>query len=427
MPGVGIAPEVYMPTDKPMIYGWHLMTDNPEGSIERLRERLDNNAEEGISDADAEVLLKFSNRLFVLGSRYTAHRHEALLMRLVKMASEVGGLADALEDRDAAEDVVRWIHQYYDNPESNKDRRVALRMLGEHATDAEGKPSSIEWIPTGYHGTYDPTPDPAEMLRFEEDIKPMMDACYNARDKALIALAFDLGPRSGELQSLTIGSLTDHDYGLQVTLNGKTGRRSPVLVPSVPHVNQWLAAHPGGAADDPLWSKITSTESISGTMIRKALREAADRADVTRPVTPTNFRKSSASYLASEGVSQAHLEAHHGWSRGSKVASRYISVFGEAAEREIARAHGVDVSADEPDPTAPLECPRCSRKTPRDEPTCVWCGQAMSQSQLETVREQNAAVRRDTATATGDRAEALAELGDLFDRHPFLREAAGDG
>ncbi|WP_161605926.1 hypothetical protein [Haloferax mucosum] len=48
------------------------------------------------------------------------------------------------------------------------------------------------------------------------------------------------GPRSGELQDLSIGDITDHEYGLQATFNGKTGRRTVMLIPSVPHVRQWL-------------------------------------------------------------------------------------------------------------------------------------------------------------------------------------------
>ncbi|WP_435075925.1 tyrosine-type recombinase/integrase [Halococcus sp. AFM35] len=403
------------------------MAQDAADAVERLRERLDES--DDIGEADADVLRQFSDRIYVLGpSKYTDERHKFHLMRLVKVAEVVSDgdtLADALADRDAAEQLVSWVNRTYDNPETNRGYRMALRMFGEHATDGEGKPDSLSWIPTTYPSTYDPSPDPAEMLRFD-DVSAMVDAAQNFRDAALAMIAFDLGPRAGELFALERGNITDHDYGLQVTLNGKTGRRSPVLVPSVPHVNRWLDVHPSDSSDAPLWTRLNSTDSISNNRVRDALKALADRAGIDKPVTPTNFRKSSASHLASEGVSQAHLEAHHGWTRGSKVAARYVAVFGEASDREIARAHGLDVSADESDPIAPLECPRCGRNSPRDEPACVWCGQALSQSGLETVREQNAAVRSDTADATGDRADALAELGDLFDRYPFLREAAGD-
>lgn len=54
-------------------------------------------------------------------------------------------------------------------------------------------------------------------------------------------------------------------------------------------------------------------------MFTKTLEGAAEDAGVDRPVTFTSFRKSSASYLASQGMNQAHIEDHHGWVRGSDV------------------------------------------------------------------------------------------------------------
>ncbi len=110
-------------------------------------------------------------------------------------------------------------------------------------------------------------------------------------------------------------------------------------------------------------------------MFRKIFTEAEGCAGVGKPVTPTNFRKSSASYLASQGMNQAHLEDHHGWVRGSNAASRYISVFGGEAENELARIHGKEISEGETSgDLAPICCPMCDKETPRDRDVCVWCG-----------------------------------------------------
>lgn len=295
-------------------------------------------------------------------------------MRLVKMAEETGGLADALEAKEAAKELTSWINQAYQNPESNKTARDSLRSLGEHATGGEGKPNSIAWVPTGYPSNFDRTPDASKMFRWEEHVFPMLDACRNFRDEALIALAFDIGPWSGELQSLTIGDLSDHDYGLQVSLDGKQGRRSLVLLIAPNRVQQWLQTHP--VPDDPnapLWSKLSKPEPISAQMVRKIFREAVDRTNITPPSkpTPTRFRKSSASHLARRGVSQTALKNRYGWVRGSDEAARYIAVFGSESEREIAMALGVDVGNDEPEPMGPVSCKQCEQKTPRDKDRCV--------------------------------------------------------
>jgi len=359
------------------------MTDNPVGAIETMRERLEEDRYD-ISDADRDVLLELSDTIRLLGpSEYSEHRHEFLLRRGLRMAKAVGGVADAIEDREAAEAIVGWINTAQTgSPETNKDYRVALRNIGKLVTDGDGLPESVAWVPGGYPSNYDPAPDPNAMLDWEAHIQPMLDACYNARDRALVALAWDLGPRPGELFALTPGNITSHQYGLQVTLDGKNGRRSPVLVPSVPYVRRWLDDHPGGSGDA-LWCKLTTASGISNNRIRDVLKEVADRAGVDKPVTPTNFRKSSASYLASQNVSQAHLEDHHGWTRGSDIAARYIAVFDDANEREIARAHGLDVAADEPDDVGPVVCPRCEQKTPREKDACVWCDHVLSQAAAE--------------------------------------------
>lgn len=392
------------------------MPDNPKGAVETMRDRLESDVYD-ITDADRDALLELDRTIQLLGrSKVGVYQHEFILRRVLKLAKEVGGLADALEDRDAAEELVAWIHREQDgSPETNKDYRSALRQFGKHLHDGDGLPDSLDWIPGGYPSNYDPAPDPGLMLDWSDDIQPMLDACLNARDRALVALAWDLGPRPGELFDLRVGSLADHDYGLQVTLDGKTGRRSPVLVPSVPWVKRWREDHPGGETD-PLWSGLKSPDSISNNRIRDILKEVADRAGVTKPVTPSNFRKSSASYLASQGVSQAHLEDHHGWTRGSEIAARYIAVFDDANKREIARAHGLDVDADEPEPSGPIVCPRCEQKTPRERDACVWCDQVLSQQAAEAIEEQRQTALEDMPDAERDVREAIAalerEMGD---------------
>jgi len=434
MPGEGSTPDLYITPSAGIVQA---MTDNPGDAIEAMRARLgDDDADPvqdrdpyDVSERDRVFLLELSNQIRLLGaSEYSDHRHEFLLRRGVMLAKEVGGLADAVENRDTAEKLVQWINTAQTgSPETNKDYRNALRTIGKIVTDGDEVPDAVEWIPGGYPSNYDPAPDPAEMLTWAEDIQPMLDACHNSRDRALVALAWDLGPRPGELFDLQVGSITSHDYGLQVTLDGKNGRRSPILIPSVPYVRRWLDDHPGGSTD-PLWSALKKPGGISNNRVRDTLKEVADRAGVDKPVTPTNFRKSSASYLASQGVSQAHLEDHHGWTRGSNIAARYIAVFDDANEREIAKAHGLDVAADEPDDTGPVVCPRCEQKTPREEDACVWCDHVLSQEEAERRQDLEDKTAADIANAADADLEDLdpediLALREFFNEHDALKRA----
>lgn len=350
----------------------------PSDQLDTLRDRIDEG--EGIATADQRVLQALDDELPLHRSDIGEYRHLKLLRHCTIMAEQVGGLADALDERAAAEDLVRWINRTYDNEETNRDYRLALRALGrfvgEGATD--DPPPSLAWVPAGTSSDYNPTPDPAKMLRWEDDVVPMLEVCHNNRDKALIAVAFDAGPRSGELKALTAGDVADDDHGLRLSIDGKRGERSVLLIPAASYLSRWLADHPRADDDSaPLWCGLHDGEAISDRMVLKILREAAGRAGVDKEVTPTRFRKSSASYLASRGMSQAHLEDHHGWKRGSDAAARYIAVFAEAADRELARIHGQEIEADEPDPIGPITCPRCGANVPREDEFCPECNQAL--------------------------------------------------
>lgn len=111
---------------------------------------------------------------------------------------------------------------------------------------------------------------------------------------------------------------------------------------------QWLESHPGESDDDPLWCKRNDGSiRVSDRSIYNWFERAAEVAEVSKPITLTNFRKSSASFMASRGMNQAHLEERYGWVRGSKKASRYVSVFAEESEIETVKAWGKEIEEEE--------------------------------------------------------------------------------
>lgn len=402
---------------------------NIRKQIKNLRDRVEESND--IKSEDKEVLLAFSDRLDLLKSEYTDHRHNKLLRHCTIIAEEVGGLADAFKNREAAEDIVRWINRTYDNENTNADYRTALRVLGKRVHEGDGYPPGIEWVPSGTSNSYSPVPDPAEMLDWNEDVLPMIEETRNTRDAALIAIAFDSGARSGELQDLTVGDVSDHEHGLMIRVDGKTGQRSVTLVPSVPYVQRWMNDHP--APDDPsapLWSKLSEPEGLSYRQFKNCFEDSAERAGVTKPVTPTNFRKSNATYLARQGMNQARIEDRQGRKRGSDATAHYIARFGGETDDEYARIHGIDVEEDEPEPIGPIECPRCHERTPRDSSTCIWCNQPLEYGAVGSIEEDEREIREAVFQFARDNPELLddleqsRELSDLVEGNPVLVEDA---
>jgi len=404
------------------------MTD-PKTLIENLRDRIQKG--ENIDEDDAEVLLKFSNKMSLLRSVYSDYRHVKLLRHTTIMAENVGGLADALEDREVSEEIVRWIHRTHDKESTNQDYRTAFRMLAKRVTDSEGIPESVEWIPTGKSSSYNPVPDPADMLEWEADVKPMIAAAKNSRDKALIAVAFDSGARSGELQNLTVGNVKDHRYGLQIMVDGKRGERSVMLIPSVPYMNRWLSDHPSqDDPDAPLWSKLSTPEEISYRMFNDIFKTAGRRAEIDKPVTPTNFRKSNATWLARKKMPQAFIEDRQGRVRGSKATAHYVAKFGGESDTQYAQLHGLETEDEVDGPTGPVECPRCRRDTPREEPTCMWCNQALGHRDVEDLKEAKNKQKRKLFRIVSQNPDLVDKIEDIepvieaFGEDPDLIQAA---
>lgn len=356
--------------------------EDVEAQRDRIRE-----ADE-IGEETRESLLEASKAMGRHRSTWGHSRHESVLKRLIMLAwggtkydPPAASLADALEDKEAAGELVEWINERYENVESNRDMRNALRLFGkllanDDPTEKDASPPpSLDWISATVPDNYDPRPNPANMISWEEVREMCEHPETNARDAALLAVAWDAGPRSGELEALSVGDVSDHRFGKLIHVDGKTGERDVTVTNAVPYLRQWLNAHPAPEAPGaPLWSKLKEPSGISYRMYRKAFQRAAARIDLDKPNDPTNFRKSSASALASAGVSQAHLEKRFGWKGGSDAASRYIRVFGEDADRELAEARGMEVDLSEPEPDGPKECKRCRVLIDAEAVKCDNCG-----------------------------------------------------
>ena len=147
----------------------------------------------------------------------------------------------------------------------------------------------------------------------------------SGRQRGALGIQFDGGFRGGELYDMTVGAVSDGTHSMKIRVDGKTGQRTVDLIPSIPYLNRWLADHPADEdSDAPLWCKLDVPDRYSYTRFLKSFKEPADRAGVEKPVTPTNFRKSSATWLAKQGASESYLNIRQGRKQGSKITSRYV-------------------------------------------------------------------------------------------------------
>ncbi|WP_276249170.1 tyrosine recombinase XerC [Haladaptatus sp. YSMS36] len=397
-----------------------------------------------ISEDDVTTLLTFSDQLDL--NDYSDNRHEKLLRHAVIAAENVGGLTAAIDDREAAEAIVRWINRTQDHPRTKCDYRLAIRALGKHAlkrgTDGD-PPESIAWMSANTPPNYNPKPMRADMLDWEEDVLPLInDGTDNARNKALFAVQFEGGFRPHcELYELRVGDVKDSDHGVEIEVDGKTGQRSVTMILALPYLNRWLGDHhPNPNKDDAyLWVK-QDGDRMSYTTFIRYFKRAAERIGLEKPVIPKNFRKSNATWLAKLGKNESFIEDRHGRERGSDAISHYVAMYGEDRAREYAEMHGHDVETEDPQDYTPIACPRCQQKTPRDKGVCMWCNQALDIDSFEDIEKAKSTITdlalqlfkedpefvEDVITRK-EISRLLVEDDDFFERAASLASEVGDG
>lgn len=413
--------------------------------IEALRERIraggaayyydgDQYANDIISDEDQDSLLLVTDQFDL--HDYSDNRHEKLLRHLVRAAEKVGGLTEALEDRDAAEGLVRWVNRTYDNPRTKCDYRLAIRAFGKLAlrrSPQDDPPESIDWMSGNTPRNYDPQPSRADMLDWQDDVLPLInDGATNARNKALFAVQFEGGFRPHcELYDLRVGDVKKTDYATEIEVDGKTGERSVTMILAVPYLNRWLGDHHPCPGDDDayLWVKHNG-ERMSYTTFSRYFSRAADRIGLEKPVTPKNFRKSNATWLAKLGKNESFIEDRQGRQRGSDAISHYVPMYGDDRAAEYAELHGEDVETEDPEDYTPVSCPNCRQRTPQDKPVCIWCNHALDHDAVDDLREAESTVKQLALQHVADDPSMVDEINNrqtvinmLMEDEEFYEEA----
>jgi integrase/recombinase XerD len=202
---------------------------------------------------------------------------------------------------------------------------------------------------------------PEEMIT-ENEVKLMIDTAANKRDKAIIALLWDIGARIGEVGNLQIRHITFDELGAAVSLDGKTGPRRVRAVWSVNYLKDWLKDHPNQKNPEaPLWfnfaKKMDKLEAMQYGAIRMQLNKISKKAGIKKKIHPHLFRHSRCTYMANY-LTEAQMNAYFGWIQGSDMPSVYVHLSGRDIDNAILRANGVIEKGVKPSNVNPTESPK---------------------------------------------------------------------
>jgi site-specific recombinase XerD len=156
-----------------------------------------------------------------------------------------------------------------------------------------------------------------------DDIDKMIQAASLNRDKALISSLFESGARISELIAVRVKDLQATPQGLKILIHGtKTGEeyRPCLLIYS----GQYLKNHI-------LYPPVKPDERIFDFTKQTAYRivkDAAKKAEITKPVSPHKLRHAQATYMTRKGYQESIIRQKLGWTGDSAMIARYTHLDG---------------------------------------------------------------------------------------------------
>jgi integrase len=349
-----------------------------------LKTELKKLPERGLPKEDVTTIRDFIEDLNLEGISHG--RQYAYVTRLRRIASIIPDRFLNPSERDVKNVVseikstkVRWGHSEEHLPTENGLQAYLVtlkRFYKWHLGKNKGYPECVEWIKIGNaHPSRQVRP---ESLITQEEVNQLIEASRNTRDKAIFSTLYDSGIRLGELLSLRIRDIKFDDYGVLLSVTGKTGpRQVRVVGNSVPYLRQWLNVHPVKSKQDAL--VFCNIDRLKGNELTEhdiysMIRKVSKRAGVKRRIHPHLFRHSRATILASQ-VMEAPLESQMGWVHGSKQTKTYVHLSLRDQDNAILKAYGIKIKEDETiKEEMPKECPRCHRSNPSTSLFCNTCG-----------------------------------------------------
>ncbi|NPE28197.1 tyrosine-type recombinase/integrase [Methanococcoides sp. SA1] len=340
-----------------------------------VEKRLEYLKAANISEKNKELINKFIDKCFSEG--LGEHRVLKYISTLKNIALDLNLDLDNVKKEDIEKYISR-LERSGKSEWSKHDYKVTLKKYYKMMNGGED-PETTKWIKTTMKKTKQKLPE--DMLT-ETEVLEMINIASSTRDKALIALLWDIGARIGEIGELLIKHVKFDEYGAVILLSGKTGSRRVRAVWSVSYLMNLLEEHPDNQNPNaPLWINRLNGNNykpIEYKAILIQIKRIASKAGLKKIITPHLFRHSRATYMANH-LTEAQMNAYFGWIQGSEMPSIYVHLSGKDVDKSVLRANGIEIEEDEEkNKTKPQKCPRCKTLNTSNNMFCFRCGAALT-------------------------------------------------
>lgn len=345
-----------------------------EGQLRLLKEQKD------ISPKNKKLILEFKDYLFSEGigvakiARYMidARKYCVMLNKSAKSAAEpdIRKIIGKIEQTELA-------------AETKKTFKVFIRKFYRFLRGVHIKgeyPPEVAWISISIPQKSRKMP---EELLSEEEVKSIIRACENARDKALISALAESGGRVSEIGMMKIKHVAFEQYGARLSISGKTGARKILVIYSSPYLQQWLNLHPDNdTLDAYLWYNPRGGV-LCYARIAAILKKAAKKAGIRKRVHLHLLRHSRATQLA-KIMSEAALKQYLGWTQGSKMAAIYVHMSGKDTDEAILIANGIEIEKKpQMQSLKSATCQRCGTINEMTNRFCKTCSLPLGEDEAQ--------------------------------------------
>jgi integrase len=216
-----------------------------------------------------------------------------------------------------------------------------------------------------------------EALLQSDDLKKIVNACDNFRDRAFVAVLFETGGRVHEVARMKWSDLTFDRHGARATIHDhkRKKQRTSRLIASIPHLAAWRNNYYTG---DPVGDQYVFTTRagtpLSYSMARHIVVSAAEVARIPKRVYPHLFRKSRITELIVSGCSESVVKESCWQNPNTKMFAHYLRLSSTDVDNELLRAAGIEADAKERKPARTVfHCPSCHAVCPPEADYCPVC------------------------------------------------------
>ena len=321
------------------------------------------------------------------------------LARITNLMSVYGRLLELLgKDFDTAskkdiEDLVSKINQKDISPVTRQDYLKKLKQLDKWLNGGEECSEKTKWIKTGLGKKHLKLPS---QLVTPKEVKELLSATENVRDRALIHLLWESGARIGEVINMKMNSVEFDNGEARIRLHGKVGERQVLLLESVRDLKEYIKTRQQSEQDDPLFVLFGNRgkgEPMTHQSVNEMLKDLKKRTQIVKHIHAYLFRHSRASYLASQGLNEAQLCMIFGWTIGSKQPATYIHLSGAQVEQAYKQLYGMEKTKSEENHVN--KCQVCGEINQAKTDVCQNCFNPLTVMGALKMKQENTLLQQD--------------------------------